>query len=562
MAIHLENNAESEYTNQLSLHCSRACVFVERWETDINPQRRRTTDDQDGFIKRKIHNVRAKSFGDSPIVRQKATNRSRLLLKSGMYNIVGKNIPRLRERYFSDFWNTMIDLKWKYVLLFFLISLVSSWLLFGLIFYLIALVHGDMEEIHEDSKFVPCLVNIHNFASAFLYSIETMHTIGYGARYPTDSCTVSIIAMCVSALIGCALEAFIVGVVFAKFQMPAQRAQTLLFSKNAVICTRDGQLCLLFRIGNMRRSLIIQLVVKAHLVHHRMTQESELMPFHQHELKIQLDSMSGNAFSSWPVTACHLIDAESPIYELSRTSLERAKFEIIVALEGIVENTGAVVQARTSYTPEEIVWGHGFTRLLTFRKEQGEYVVDFNHFQTLEPVRGMTGRSARELDEQKYFSAPESPAFDHKNGPFEPASPTLLRVLTAAAGLEKMDFHCGYDGSPIRQHQSVRRGSRSVLGRDAPHPKEVIRPPSPSLAAAISTHVLPSLIQRTRDQCESDARHFPHVSPENHPHLTPVSQHSMEPMSRTSSMSSLKRHPVVNFFVDAIEEDEKEITKF
>lgn len=130
------------------------------------------------------------------------------------------------------------------------------------------------------------------------------------------------------------MEAFIVGVVFAKFRMPAQRAQTLMFSRNAVISTRDGQLCLLFRIGNTRKSLIIQLAVRAHLVHHRMTQEGELMPFHQHELAIQLDSMSGNAFSRWPVTACHYITPGSPLYELTKKSLERAKFEIIVALEG------------------------------------------------------------------------------------------------------------------------------------------------------------------------------------------------------------------------------------
>ena len=67
---------------------------------------------------------------------------------------------------------------------------------------------------------------------------------------------------CISALVGCALEACIVGVVFAKFQMPAQRAQTLLFSTNAVVSSRDGHLVLLFRVGNVRKSLIMQLHVR------------------------------------------------------------------------------------------------------------------------------------------------------------------------------------------------------------------------------------------------------------------------------------------------------------
>ena len=72
----------------------------------------------------------------------------------------------------------------------------------------------------------------------------------------------------VSALFGTVLEAFIVGIVFAKFQMPTHRAQTLMFSNRAVISVRDGQLCLLFRAGNMRKSLIIHMTIKTHLVYH------------------------------------------------------------------------------------------------------------------------------------------------------------------------------------------------------------------------------------------------------------------------------------------------------
>ena len=40
-----------------------------------------------------------------------------------------------------------------------------------------------------------------------------------------------------------------------------KRAETLLFSKNAVICKRDDQLCLLFRVGDMRKSHIVEVVL-------------------------------------------------------------------------------------------------------------------------------------------------------------------------------------------------------------------------------------------------------------------------------------------------------------
>ncbi|GAU93129.1 hypothetical protein RvY_05115 [Ramazzottius varieornatus] len=361
-----------------------------------------------------------------------STFRSRLLLKHGSYNITGKNIPQRRYRLVSDLWNTLIDLKWRFILILFMMSFVISWALFAVIFYVIASAHGDLEHL-EDENWKPCVKNLNGFTAAFLYSVESQHTIGYGFRYTTEECAEAIIFMCLQAAVGVALQAFMVGVVFAKVQLPKKRAQTLLFSKHAVICARDGKLCLLFRIGNMRRSLIIQSSVRAQLVHHRKTIEGELLPFHQHEMTIQLDSMSGSAFLAWPVTACHIITPNSPIYDLSKKSLERAKFEMIVILEGVIESTGMVTQARTSYVPEEILWGHRFSRLLTYRKESGQYVVDFDRFQLVEPVPSMPVCSARDLDIVRVaaeMGTQEHVGQNNEDKP-DPQSPQLRRAVSA-----------------------------------------------------------------------------------------------------------------------------------
>lgn len=37
-------------------------------------------------------------------------------------------------------------------------------------------------------------------------------------------------------------------------------------------------------------------------------------------------------------------------------------------------------QARSSYLPNEILWGHRFEALITFKKETGEYEVDYSLF--------------------------------------------------------------------------------------------------------------------------------------------------------------------------------------
>ena len=37
-------------------------------------------------------------------------------------------------------------------------------------------------------------------------------------------------------------------------------------------------------------------------------------------------------------------------------------------------------QARSSYLPSEILWGHRFEHIITFRKETGEYEVNYTLF--------------------------------------------------------------------------------------------------------------------------------------------------------------------------------------
>lgn len=72
--------------------------------------------------------------------------------------------------------------------------------------------------------------------------------------------------MCLQSIVGVMIQAFMVGVVFAKLSRPKKRTQTLLFSRNAVICQRDGILCLMFRVGDMRKSHIIEAHVRAQLI--------------------------------------------------------------------------------------------------------------------------------------------------------------------------------------------------------------------------------------------------------------------------------------------------------
>lgn len=70
---------------------------------------------------------------------------------------------------------------------------------------------------------------------------------------------------------GVFIQAFMVGIVFAKLSRPKKRAQTLLFSRNAVICHRDGVPCLMFRVGDMRKSHIIEAHVRAQIIRKKVS---------------------------------------------------------------------------------------------------------------------------------------------------------------------------------------------------------------------------------------------------------------------------------------------------
>ncbi|XP_028134343.1 G protein-activated inward rectifier potassium channel 3 isoform X1 [Diabrotica virgifera virgifera] len=333
--------------------------------------------------------------------------RKRVVFKHGDCNVVQGNVAKRRRKYLQDIFTTLVDAQWRWTLLVFAMNFFLSWLLFALVWWLIVFTHGDLSEEHlsgNDTTYIPCVTNIRGFTSCFLFSIETQHTIGYGGRTPTEECPEAIFVMCIQSITGVMIQAFMVGVVFAKLSRPKKRTQTLMFSRNAVINHRDGVPCLMFRVGDMRKSHIIEAHVRAQLIKHKVTKEGENLPFFQTELKVSSkvggDGEEDKIFFIWPTTIVHKIDCHSPLYNMSANNLLRERFEIVVILEGVIESTGMTTQARSSYLPSEILWGHRFQSLITFKKDSGEYEVDYALFNnTVEVDTPLC--SAKELDERR-----------------------------------------------------------------------------------------------------------------------------------------------------------------
>lgn len=301
--------------------------------------------------------------------------KARFVAKNGECNVAHTNI-REQGRFLQDVFTTLVDLKWIHTLIIFTMSFLCSWLLFGMVWWLVAFAHGDLDQ--KGADFVPCVTDIHSFSSAFLFSIEVQVTIGFGGRMVTEECPSAIIILIIQNIVGLVINAIMLGCIFMKTAQANRRAETLIFSKYAVISLRNDKLCFMVRIGDLRKSMIISATVRMQVVRRSSTPEGEVVPLDQIDIHMDNPVGTNGIFLVSPLIICHVIDKTSPLYELSASDLLHEDLEVIVVLEGVVETTGITTQARTSYVAEEILWGQRFVP--TVSEEDGMYAVDYSKF--------------------------------------------------------------------------------------------------------------------------------------------------------------------------------------
>ncbi|XP_071394131.1 G protein-activated inward rectifier potassium channel 3 isoform X1 [Centroberyx affinis] len=302
--------------------------------------------------------------------------RQRYVEKNGRCNVQHGNM-RETYRYLTDIFTTLVDLNWRCSLFVFVMAYAVTWLFFGAIWYLIAYCRGDLDHL-EDETWTPCVNNVNGFISAFLFSIETETTIGYGHRVITDQCPVGTMLLLLQAILGSMVNAFMVGCMFVKISQPNKRAETLVFSKHAVISLRDDKLCLMFRVGDLRSSHIVGANMRAKLIKSKQTQEGEFIPLDQTDISVGFETGDDRLFLVSPLVISHEIDIRSPFWDMSQAQLEKEDFEIVVILEGMVEATGMTCQARSSYLAEEVQWGHRFSPMMSLA--EGFFDIDYGAF--------------------------------------------------------------------------------------------------------------------------------------------------------------------------------------
>ncbi|UYV76516.1 irk-2 [Cordylochernes scorpioides] len=298
-----------------------------------------------------------------------------------------------KRRKIRDFFSIMLELRWRWHLLIFLLAYLGSWLGFAMLWYLVLHFHGDLGHL-DDPSWNHCIINVNSFYSVLLFSAETQHTIGYGYRYPSDKCPEGFIILFLQSILGVLIQCITVSVLYAKMTRPQGRAHSIEFSKRCVICLRDGKLCLLFRMANLQKSKLIGVQVNAHLLKTRYTEEGEEIPFYQRPLILKTDEKPRVC----PLTACHEIGPSSPLYDLSRQHLRDMYFEVLVILTATDSASGHSFEALASYLPENILWGYRFCKMISIDKDK--IYADMKYFN--EVYRVATPKcSAMELEDRQ-----------------------------------------------------------------------------------------------------------------------------------------------------------------
>ncbi|KAF3840664.1 hypothetical protein F7725_006526 [Dissostichus mawsoni] len=296
------------------------------------------------------HKKRCKLLGDDHSSHVTVSNqRQRYVTKDGKCQVTQGRIIE-KSRFISDIFTTLVDLKFCWFLLVFTMCYILTWVAFGAIYHFGAWLRDDIAHVN-DPEWNPCFQNVDTFLSALLLSIESQRTIGYGSRMVTAHCPEGAVLLMVQSILGSIIDALMGA---------ACSAQTLIFSKHCVICERDEELCMLFRIGDLRASHMVDAKIRAKLIKSRQTKEGEFIPLEQSEINLGYDTGGDRLLLVEPQTITHFINENSPFWE------------------GIVEASGMTCQARTSYTEDEVLWGHRFESCISL--EKGGFRVDYSAF--------------------------------------------------------------------------------------------------------------------------------------------------------------------------------------
>lgn len=211
-----------------------------------------------------------------------------------------------------------------------------------------------------------------SFWQAFVFSVQTFSTVGYGAFLPDNNWGHAIVVL--ESLMSVFVTAVLTGLVFSKFSRPSAR---ILFSKNVLINNFDGRRVLTLRIGNLRTNQIAEARVHVVALKSYVTVEGQTI-----RRQIDLNLIRGSSlFFALTWSIMHEIDEQSPLYNLTTRDFLEQNIEIAVSVIGYDSTFSQTVHTNCIYEPEDIVFDRYFEDVMESKngKIQSLHYEKFHH---------------------------------------------------------------------------------------------------------------------------------------------------------------------------------------
>lgn len=289
-------------------------------------------------------------FGKNPTI-----NNQRLLNKDGSSNIRRKGLSYFKPH---EAYNSLIFMNWTKFWLIILFAYLIINFLFASIYFSLGMEHLRGADSTTDFDL---------FFDAFFFSAQTISTVGYGHISPQGFATSVVAAF--ESMMGLLAFAMATGLLYGRFSRPTAK---IVYSKQMLVAPyKDGE-GLMFRLSNLRSNQLIELEISVLLSINVIENEKPTRRFVPLELERKAISL---LTLSW--TVVHPINSDSPLFGLKQQDLIDGQAEFIILLKAFDDAFAQVVQSRTSYKGEEVIYKAKFKSIIK-TEDDGVFSIDIS----------------------------------------------------------------------------------------------------------------------------------------------------------------------------------------
>lgn len=236
-------------------------------------------------------------------------NSVRFANKNKFVNTVHKNefysthsaSDRVSDQYCSDLFHTLIEQRTWHIVFFTVMTYLITNIFFALWWW------GVSDR---------CDVGITNFNDAFLFSVETMITIGYGTNDQFfDHCFDATIIIMLQSFIGIFLNTMCFTIMYTRVARGETRATSIAHSQKAIIREIDGSFYFMFQLLEKRHTLLLATRIFLFAILDYTDEYGRTAYFQHVNLRLSHpdDGLGSMIFLGLPCMIVHRIDAWSPL---------------------------------------------------------------------------------------------------------------------------------------------------------------------------------------------------------------------------------------------------------